>query len=212
MDVKENTLTNIFYTSIIQFVILGVKEMKWTLKEIQDHRDEPLHFTETVDLEKSLMKRDKQILAVSEITADGYLLYDNHAVMANFTVDLTITLPSSRSLEPVAVPMNIQVSEVYVEDESSLDAAHDIEEIVIPLEGKDLDLIPAVEDAILLNLPIQVLTKEEAEAGVMPSGADWAVMSEDDYRKQKEKEKEEFVDPRFAGLKSLLDDEEQKDS
>lgn len=204
-------MTNNFQTSIIQFVILGVNEMKWTLKEIQEHRDEPLHFTETVDLEKSLMERDKQILAVSEITADGYLVYENHAVMANFTIDLTITLPSSRSLEPVEVPLNITVAELYVEDES-YDWSQDVEEVVIPLEGTELNLIPAVEDAILLNLPIQVLTREEAETGKMPSGEEWTVMSEDEYRQQKQQEKEAAVDPRLANLKALLEDEEQKDS
>lgn len=186
--------------------------MKWTLKEIQEHRDEPLYFTETVDLEKSLMERDKQILAVSEITADGYLVYDNRAVMANFTIDLTITLPSSRSLEPVEVPLNITISEVYVEDETAYEMSKDVEEVVIPLEGTEVDLVPAVEDAILLNLPIQVLTKEEAETGKMPVGDDWVVMSEDDYRQQKEQEKETAVDPRLANLKALLEDEEQKDS
>lgn len=203
-------MTNNFITSIIQFVILGVKEMKWTLKEIQEHQGEPVYFSQTVNREASLMERDSEILAVSDIKATGFLLYDNRAVLANFQIDLTITLPSSRSLEPVEVPLSIPVSEVYVEDEESYEGSDVPSEVVFQIEGNELDLIPAVEDAVLLNIPVQVLTEEERSTDKMPSGNDWSVISEEDYLRQRTKEKEENVDPRLAQLKNLLKDEEKE--
>lgn len=204
-------MTNYFLTSIIQFVILGVKEMKWTLKEIQEHHGEPLHFSETINREKSLMERDSEILAVSDIKANGFLLYEDHAVLANFQIDLMITLPSSRSLEPVEIKLNVPITEFYVEDEEKYLGFDDPAEVIIPIEGRELDLIPAIEDAILLHLPNQVLTEEERTSNVMPTGNNWVVVSEENYQQQKAKEKEEHIDPRFAQLKGLLVDEENEE-
>lgn len=204
-------MTNNFFTSIIQFVILGVKEMKWTLKEIQEHRGEPLHFTEIVNREESLMKRDREILAVSDIKATGFLLYENRSVLANFQIDYTITLPSSRSLEPVEVSMSVPIFETYVEDEESYETSEELNDIVIPIENNEVNLIPAIEDMILLNIPVQIFTEEELSSSELPQGADWSVVSEDDYQQKRAKQKEEQVDPRLAELKALLEDEEKEE-
>lgn len=203
-------MTNNFFTSIIQFVILGVKEMKWTLKEIQEHRGEPLQFDETVNCEASLMKRDREILAVSDIKATGFLLYENRSVLANFQIDYTITLPSSRSLEPVELKVTVPIFETYVEDESSFDASEESVDVIIPIENNEVDLTPAIEDMILLNIPVQVFTEEELSSEEMPKGANWSVVSEDDYQQKRAQEKEDQVDPRLADLKALLEDEENE--
>lgn len=185
--------------------------MKWTLKEIQEHRGEPVYFTETVNREAALMDRDKEILAVSDIKATGFLLYENRSVLANFQIDYTITLPSSRSLEPVEITMNVPIFETYVEDEMSFEGSNDPEDVIIPIEDGVVDLVPAIEDNILLNIPTQVLSEEERQSNHMPQGENWSVMSEDDLDQQRAKEKEEHVDPRLAGLKALLEDEENLD-
>lgn len=202
-------MTKVFFTSIIQFVILGVMEMKWPLKELQEHRGEPHYFSRTIDRKSSLMQRNNEILAVSPIKAEGFLLYENHSVLANFRIDLTITLPSSRSLEPVDVPMQIAIEEVYTENESLYLEQDNPVEVVLPLEGDEVDLVPAIEDNILLNLPLQVYTPEELESDEMPSGADWEVVSEETFARKRQEEKSDQIDPRLAGLKALLEDEEK---
>ena len=184
--------------------------MKWTLKEIQEHRGEPLHFTEIVNREESLMKRDREILAVSDIKATGFLLYENRSVLANFQIDYTITLPSSRSLEPVELKVTVPIFETYVEDESSFDASEESVDVIIPIENNEVDLTPAIEDMILLNIPVQVFTEEELSSEEMPKGANWSVVSEDDYQQKRAQEKEGQVDPRLADLKALLEDEENE--
>lgn len=183
--------------------------MKWTLKQIQEYRGEPLYFDGTINREQSLVKRDREILAVSDIKASGFLIYENRAVLANFQIDYTITLPSSRSLEPVEVHLSVPINETYVEDASS--SAESSSEVVLPIEDDEVDLVPAIEDAILLNIPSQVLTEEEAATNKMPSGSDWVVVSEEDYQQKKTTEKEESVDPRLAKLKALLEDEENEE-
>ena len=204
-------MTNYFFTSIIQFVILGVKEMKWTLKEIQEHRGEPVYFTEIINRETALMDRDKEILAVSDIKATGFLFYENRSVLANFQIDYTVTLPSSRSLEPVEVTFNVPIFEMYVEDETTYEGSNDPEDVIIPIADGKLDLVPAIEDTILLNIPAQVLSAEELLSNDMPQGDNWSVVTEDDLKKQRAKEKEDQIDPRFAGLKAHLQDEENLD-
>lgn len=183
--------------------------MKWTLKEIQEHRDEPIYFSATINREKSLMERDSEILAVSDIKANGFLLYEDHSILANFQIDLTITLPSSRSLEPVEYPMNVSISEVYVEDEEDYAGLEDSDQVVFPIKGHELDLVPAIEDAILLHIPSQVFTEKEKSSNRMPTGNDWTVISEEEYQRKIAKEKEELVDPRLAKLKDFLNDEEE---
>lgn len=185
--------------------------MKWTLKEIQEHRGEPVYFNEIVNREAALMDRDKEILAVSDIKATGFLLYENHSVLANFQIDYTITLPSSRSLEPVEVTFNVPIFETYVEDEMCFEGSDDPEDVIIPIENGMVDLIPAIEDNILLNIPTQVLSEEELLSNDMPQGSNWTVVTEDDLESQRAKEKEERIDPRLAGLKALLEDEENLD-
>lgn len=189
----------------------GVKEMKWTLKQIQEHRGEPLYFDQTVNRESSLMKRDREILAVSDIHAAGFLLYENHAVLANFQIDYTITLPSSRSLTPVDVRISVPINETYVEMEIGSAQADDLSEVVIPIEDGEVDLIEAIEDTILLNIPSQILTEEEMESNEMPTGNDWVLVSEEEYQQKRTQEKEGKIDPRLAKLKALLEDEEDKE-
>ena len=66
-----------------------------------------------------------------------------------------------------------------------------------------------IEDNILLNLPLQVYTPEELESDEMPSGADWEVVSEETFARKRQEEKSDQIDPRLAGLKALLEDEEK---
>jgi len=183
--------------------------MKWPLKELQEYRGEPYYFAKTVDRESSLMKRNNEIQAVSPIKAEGFLLYENHSVLANFRIDLTITLPSSRSLESVEVPMQIAIEEIYTVYESFYLEQDNPAEVVLPLESDEVDLVPAIEDNILLNLPLQVYTAEELESDQMPSGADWEVLSEESFATKRLEEKADQIDPRLAGLKALLEDEEK---
>ena len=185
--------------------------MKWTLKKIQEHRGEPLYFDQTVNRESSLMKRDREILAVSDIHAAGFLLYENHAVLANFQIDYTITLPSSRSLTPVDVRISVPINETYVEMEIGSAQADDLSEVVIPIEDGEVDLIEAIEDTILLNIPSQILTEEEMKSNEMPTGNDWVLVSEEEYQQKRTQEKEGKIDPRLAKLKALLEDEEDKE-
>ncbi|GMA47510.1 YceD family protein [Tetragenococcus muriaticus] len=187
--------------------------MKWSLVELEKYQETPLQFSETLDLKRELMNRDKQILDLSSVKVEGMVVVEDTDYILHYTVETTITLPSSRSLEPVELPMNFSVDEVFMTPEQyeRLDESAQTEDILI-LEKQQLDLNDSVMDNILLRIPLQVFTEDEKQLGTMPSGEDWAVISEDEYNQQKETEKEETVDPRMKNLSSLLEDLEEDDS
>lgn len=195
------------------FCCLGVIQMKWSLVELEKYQETPLQFSETLDLKRELMNRDKQILDLSSVKVEGMVVVEDTDYILHYTVEATITLPSSRSLEPVELPMNFSVDEVFMTPEQyeRLDESAQTEDILI-LEKQQLDLNDSVMDNILLRIPLQVFTEDEKQLGTMPSGEDWAVISEDEYNQQKETEKEETVDPRMKNLSSLLEDLEEDDA
>ena len=108
--------------------------MKISVKQLQDSQGTPNYFDAEINVEEALKQRDESILAVSPAHIKGFLVYQNESVVAQFTCDVDITLPSSRSLEPVVVPLHIDIVERYVPSHYSVDEK-ELTEIVMPLDG-----------------------------------------------------------------------------
>lgn len=200
-------MTNKRLLSIILYVALGVKNVKISLKQLENSQGMPVYFEEEMQVEDNLKSRDDTILVVSPAVAKGFLVYQNETVIAQFTCAVDITLPSSRSLEPVVVPLSIEIVERYIPKGTSFEE-QELTEIVIPLETDWIDLQPAVEDHILLSIPLQVLSPEELSEDRMPSGQDWEVISQDELSLRRTVAKEQQIDPRLAALQSFFDSDE----
>ena len=200
-------MTNKRFLSIILYVALGVKNVKISLKQLENSQGMPVYFEEEMQVEDNLKSRDDTILVVSPAVAKGFLVYQNETVIAQFTCAVDITLPSSRSLEPVVVPLSIEIVERYIPKGTSFEE-QELTEIVIPLETDWIDLQPAVEDHILLSIPLQVLSPEELSEDRMPSGQDWEVISQDELALRRTVAKEQQIDPRLAALQSFFDSDE----
>ena len=200
-------MTNKRFLSIILYVALGVKNVKISLKQLENSQGMPVYFEEEMQVEDNLKSRDDTILEVSPAVAKGFLVYQNETVIAQFTCAVDITLPSSRSLEPVVVPLSIEIVERYIPKGTSFEE-QELTEIVIPLETDWIDLQPAVEDHILLSIPLQVLSPEELSEDRMPSGQDWEVISQEELSLRRTVAKEQQIDPRLAALQSFFDSDE----
>ena len=194
------------------FCCLGVIIMKWSLLELNKYKEEPLVFSETLHLKEELLQRDDTLLDVSPIKVEGLLAVNKSEYLLHYTIQVTVTVPSSRSLEPVALPMQITVDEVFMTKEQmdTRDERFAAEEIIL-LDKPTIDLDESVEDNILLSIPIQVLTEEEQNSQEMPSGNDWEVISEEAYLESKQKAAEQTVDPRLAKLSELLSDNAEEE-
>ncbi|ESU74120.1 putative cytosolic protein [Enterococcus faecalis CBRD01] len=186
--------------------------MKWSLLELNKYKEEPLVFSETLHLKEELLQRDDTLLDVSPIKVEGLLAVNKSEYLLHYTIQVTVTVPSSRSLEPVALPMQITVDEVFMTKEQmdTRDERFAAEEIIL-LDKPTIDLDESVEDNILLSIPIQVLTEEEQNSQEMPSGNDWEVISEEAYLESKQKAAEQTVDPRLAKLSELLSDNAEEE-
>lgn len=179
--------------------------MKWSLLELKKHQETPLLFSDTLELKSELMERDNQILDVAPIAVDGLLTVSSSEYLVHYSIRTVLAVPSSRSLEPVAFPMDLTVDEIFMTPEQYQHRSEAFpEEDVLILETQTLDLFESVMDNILLAIPLQVLSEEEQQATELPKGSDWVVLSEEEYLRQKEAT-EPKIDPRLAKLSELLD-------
>ena len=93
--------------------------MKWSLNELQRYKNEPLHVKEQLDLNEMLTERfPDQVLAVAPVMVDGYVSFKDGDVMLTLKVKTTLTVPSSRSLKPVQLPTEVEITEFYLSDAS----------------------------------------------------------------------------------------------
>ena len=174
---------------------------------IQEIRKNPdgLKFEQNFDLAQELQERNDEILDVKNVTAKGKAQYEEGLYFLDYELSYTITLASSRSMEPVDLQESYLVNEIFADGQHGSSQQDLLEEdLVLPIEGDRIDLAESVADNILLNIPLKILTPEEEAGSEMPTGNDWQVMTEEEYQ-QSQKEKKEVNSP-FAGLQGLFDE------
>ncbi|MHA8138392.1 DUF177 domain-containing protein [Lactobacillaceae bacterium Scapto_B20] len=183
--------------------------MKWYLSDLKDYKDVPLSEKEELDLKDDLLSRySDQILDVQPTTVESHVFYEQGNAIVNAQVKGEITVPSSRSLTPVKLPLDFSINEVYVPDEAALRSfeqdENNADEIgLIADEDGAIDFNKSVSDNIILQIPMHILSPEEDEQNIMPEGNDWVVISEDDANHPKTEDKP--VDPRLTKLKDFFD-------
>lgn len=167
---------------------------------------EGLHFERSLDIEEQLLERDATIITIENLTARGLVTFDDDLYLLNYHVSYDLTLPSSRSMEPVTIPESYDVSEVFIAAADVADKADLVDEnLVLILEDDKIDLSESILDNILLNIPLKVLTEEEKRSAAMPEGNDWTVLTQEQYEAMKKEEKQE--NNPFASLSRLFDEE-----
>lgn len=170
--------------------------MKWRIDEIQ--KQKLIDFDEVLDLKDELTARNTDILDLTDVAAAGSIKYDDGFYDLLADVSYIITLPSSRSLKPVRLPVTLEIFETYALPEKVEEAD---KSVIFPLESDEISLDEVVADNILLEIPLQILTDEEKETGAMPHGKNWKVLSEEDYEQSKVDQKK--ANSPFAALDGL---------
>jgi uncharacterized protein len=182
--------------------------MKWSLNEL--NKKKRIEFDERLDLNATLTQRSPEILDISDVQVVGEISYDDGLYVLTYRAFYELTLPSSRSLKPVIVPMELAVAEVFApqeyaagQDQDDLDAS-----MILYLDKDLIDLDESVADNILLEIPLQVFAEDETDDAELPSGSNWKVMSEADYEAEKAKaESEDTSKNPFSQLSGLFDNE-----
>ncbi|MBS4193878.1 YceD family protein [Lederbergia citri] len=179
--------------------------MKWTVLQLQKFRDVELEIDQIVDVSRDLKQKDPEIRDVSSIHVTGTARIDSQK--AEFHLHLTgnLILPCSRTLVDVVYPINIHSTETFILKPVEYSPI-DEEEIHEPNEGT-VDLIPVIEELILLEVPLQVISDDAKNTESLQSGKDWEVMTEDQFKR--EQQKTTRIDPRLAGLAALLKEKKE---
>lgn len=183
--------------------------MKWSIGELRRYKEEALNFSETIDVNETLIRRDNEVLAVAPVAVEGILSVGKNEYILHYRLKTVVTVPSARSLEPVDLPLDLSVDEVFMTREqwSSLEDERDDEILVI--DNDTIDLTDSIEDNILLAIPLQVFSEEELQSKDLPKGNDWVVVSEEEYLQKKESA--ETIDPRLAKLSELFNKSEDNE-
>ncbi|MBG9367488.1 YceD family protein [Streptococcus sp. NLN64] len=174
------------------------------LQEIR-RKPEGIAFDQELSLLADLQERNPEILDLQKVKAIGQVVYEDGLYFLTYNLSYDITLASSRSLEPVSLKENFPVSEVFGDTADAASLSEEESLFLLPIEGDGISLEDSVADNILLEIPLKVLTPEEAEEDTMPAGNSWQVLTEEDFAQQQAAAKEES-NP-FASLKDLFTEE-----
>lgn len=163
-----------------------------------------IDFEEELDIKTELIERHPNLIDVSLANVKGNVAYEKGLYLLTYQLTYQLTLPSSRSMLPVSLEDSYLVTEAFIEA-SEVTAKQEMvdDELVLVIEGDSIDLKESVIDNILLNIPLRVLTPEEADSDDLPSGEHWTVLTQDQYQAQQEEKKKE-TNP-FAALSGLFD-------
>jgi uncharacterized protein len=174
--------------------------LKWTISQLQKYRNKGLTLDETVIVD-DLSKIEASIRSVSPIHIKGRADIGSTEVTFHFTIEGHLVLPCSRTLVDVNYPINVETTETFLLNPSEFIDEEDIHQV----KGEVIDLMPIIQEILLLEVPMQVFCEDiKSGEGAPQSGQDWEVISEDDQPKK--------VDPRLAGLAKFFEKNDPSDS
>jgi len=208
-----SSLLAIYYNKIIfnnsgapKHDIIKEKNKEELMLHIQEIRKNPdgLAFEKKLDLAEELKERNPEILDVQDIVASGKVQYEDGLYFLDYDLSYTITLTSSRSMEPVELKESYLVNEIFMEEGQAASQDMIDQDLVLPIENGEINVAESVADNILLNIPLKILTAEEEAGQGFLSGQDWQVMTEEEFAAAQEAQKEK--NNPFAGLQGLFDE------
>lgn len=177
-----------------------------SFSKIQNAAEPLTHIERDVEMRPEFFKRSKDLLIdAKNVHVSGDLFFQEPFVTGNFHVTADLVVPSSRSLNPVDYHEDFTFTENYIDHKPTKEELED-NDTIVQVEDDVIDLQTAVEDNMLLNIPTTILTPEEKEKNIYPEGKDWEVISESAFEEGKKNQ----VNPAFAKLKVLLDNDDHK--
>jgi uncharacterized protein len=112
-------------------------------------------------------------------------------VLASGRVEADVTGECSRCLESFTEHVDVDLTELYAYPDSATDESSDEHEVSRIVDER-IDLEPAVRDAVLLELPVTPLCREDCPGVPSPDPDAWAFVPAGEAR--------ETIDPRWAAL------------
>ena len=167
--------------------------MKWTKSQLL-RQTQSVTFDEEIEIDSSAFAGNSRINGVRDVHVYGTGHLDPHddVFYADVYVEGIMLCPDAITGTEIEIPFETDSQEVYVFEETEEDGARVVTNEVI-------ELLPAVIDDILLEVPLQVTEASEDE---YPEGDGWKVYSEAEYQESRKDQ----MDPRLAILKQFKDE------
>lgn len=133
--------------------------MKWSLQELKNFYRKPLEFDEYVDASE-LKSLDKEIRDIPPVHVSGHADVTQQRATFYLNIQGEMTLPCANTLADVHFPFSIKTTEIFLLDPSYTVPVD--EENLHTVEGHFLDLMPYIQEQILLEKPIKVVAGADA--------------------------------------------------
>ena len=135
----------------------------------------------------------------SQIDLDLRLEAVMEGVLVTGSASAELTGECARCLEPIEDEIDVRFQELFVYDDQGYSSGEDDE--VSMLEGDLVDLEPLLRDAVVLALPFQPMCEDDCPGLCPECGA--RLKDDPDHAH------EEPIDPRWAGLAALTQDQHE---
>lgn len=183
--------------------------MKIVIRSLQKYTEhDPFKFSEVVNLKAELISRyGDQVIDASDFNVSGMIFSNIGDVIVSAHVTGKIVVPSTRSLDPVEVPLDFEIEEYYVlskagENRYSKDAV-----VFVVDEDSEIDTNETIIENVILQIPMQVLTPAELAGQSLPNGNDWNLVTNDSDQEEQLSEDTKIVDPRLAKLQDFFNED-----
>lgn len=164
--------------------------LKWSIQQLKSFQHKGLKIDESIDM-NNIKERDPEIRGISPVHVQGRGEINQQRATFYLTFEGEMILPDSVTLADVVYPFHITTREIFLFDESFVVDA-DEEEIHL-VDTNTVDLIPVIEEHILLEKPLKVIGNPNTDIPIAPKeGRGWEIVEENT--------KKDTVDPRLAGL------------
>jgi len=134
-----------------------------------------------IDIDDETIK-NTDIRRISPVKVIGYLLYNGNNYELNVNISGEMILPCARTLNDVSHPFNIDIDEIFDEND----------DFFTKTSQNTLDIFPIIWQNILMDIPLRVLSND---ANTLPKEGDgWHLVSEDEKK----------IDPRLKDLSKFI--------
>ncbi len=122
--------------------------MKWTIDQLKKQAYQDNTFESVVDVSQ-YMPKDEDILDVKAVNVKGeFEIEDDEYYHFDIQIKTTLTVACSRSLKPVELALDFDVSETF---------SHDEKDDYRQIDGITIDLLPIIWSNIYLEKPMRVI-------------------------------------------------------
>jgi len=169
--------------------------VKWTRSEILAAPSQNVSAEEDIQIDASEFEGFSLLNSVRDVhvSANGFLDSDEDRFYAVLHVSGVMLLPDAITSEEIEYPFETESEEIYSFTDTDEEGVRVVADDVI-------ELYPAICDAIIMEVPLQVTNASEED---YPSGEGWAVITEEAYQRDRESR----IDPRLAKLMEYKEEE-----